>query len=215
LADDHPTTLDGLRAAFSRCLDIEIVGEAYNGMDAQHKVATLCPQVLLLDLGMPHLKPAEFVKWMRKNYPETVSLILTYHRNESYLAGMMEAGAVGYFRKDVLPQQLIDAIRHAASGETVFTLEQFLAAQEWKKEVGEKIKRLTPKEREIIKWITMGRSNRAISVALNISEKTIAFHLTHIYSKWLMKSRFEVGMWAADNLLDNLDIFPSLEWNRL
>jgi DNA-binding NarL/FixJ family response regulator len=91
LADDHLLMQQGIRSSLSRYPDMEIVGEEYNGIDAQYMVTTFQPRVVLLDLQMPELPPALFVKWAREFHPETAILVLTFHiHNVSCLAGMMQ-----------------------------------------------------------------------------------------------------------------------------
>ncbi len=91
LADDHPATRAGLRAMLNAVPDIEIVGEAADGAEAQRLVAALRPDVLLLDLVMPDLRPVEFAQWVRSHYPTTEVLPLTAHDRDCYLAQALEA----------------------------------------------------------------------------------------------------------------------------
>jgi len=210
LADDHPSTRAGVRQILDRAPEIQIIGEAENGVETRSMLETLRPQVVLLDLQMQNLAPAAFAKWAHENFPRTIILVLTYHRNVSYMAGMLRAGAAGYLHKDIESSRLIEFVRRAADGENLFSREQLFEAQQWEAEVGDKIKRLTLREIDIVKLLIKGKSNSAIAVALNITKKTVVFHLTHISSKLQTGSRFETTLWGMDNLLDNLDIFPYL-----
>ena len=94
--------------------DIYVVGEAGNGDEAEELLDELRPNIILLDLKMPDFSPSAFEKWARENYPETITLVLTSHDRDAYLANMMDAGAVGYLDKEVWAEQLIEAIRRAA-----------------------------------------------------------------------------------------------------
>ena len=132
LADDDPIVRAGIRAVLTKATDIRIVGEAKNGLEAQEMVGKLRPKILLLDLKMPGLSPAELEKWVREHYPETITLVLTSHDRDAYLAGMMEAGAAGYMSKGDSAAQLIGAIRRAAQGEILFDVEQFARARQWR-----------------------------------------------------------------------------------
>lgn len=124
LADDHPLALMGIRDLLAQAEDMEIIGEAEDGFQVQELVPTLRPNVLLLDLKMPGPRPAEIERWVRENFPETVTLVLTAHDRDRYLANMLEAGAAGYMDKNITAETLIDAIRRAVKGEILFDQEQ-------------------------------------------------------------------------------------------
>jgi DNA-binding NarL/FixJ family response regulator len=96
IADDHPGWIEGVRSIIHKAPDMHVVGEVEDGAQIKQKVGELKPDILLLDLIMPNHKPAEFEKWVREHYPEIVTLVLTAHHRDAYLAGMMEAGVAGY-----------------------------------------------------------------------------------------------------------------------
>ncbi|HDD24312.1 MAG TPA: response regulator transcription factor, partial [Chloroflexi bacterium] len=132
------------------------MGEAKDGVETQQMMAELRPDILLLDLVMPGLRPFEVEKWVRANYPETVTLILTAHDRDCYLAKAVEAGAVGFLTKDEPPQRLVEAIRRAACGEVLITGGQLARTYSWQKEVGERWESLTEREREVLALIVRG-----------------------------------------------------------
>jgi two-component system, NarL family, invasion response regulator UvrY len=117
IADDHPGWIEGVRSIISTASDMQVVGEVQEGDQIKQKVAELKPDILLLDLVMPNHNPAELEKWVRENYPETITLVLTAHHRDAYLANMMEAGAAGYLDKKL--KQMIclppSAAPHAAN----------------------------------------------------------------------------------------------------
>lgn len=140
IADDHCLAREGVRSILERVPDIRIVGEAEEGDEIKQKVAELRPQILLLDLHMPNLSPAQLEKWVRTNYPETTTLVLTGHDRKSYGSGMlltemMEAGVSGYLEKNLRGEQLIASIRRAACGELLFSEEQLEKVRRWKEEI--------------------------------------------------------------------------------
>lgn len=116
LADDHPTTLAGIRAILRDTSDIKVIGEAENGNEVMELVPKLCPKILLLDLLMPGPSPAELEKWVRTNHPDTVTLVLTAQDRDAYLANMMDAGVAGFIVKTESSEQLITAIRPCRTG---------------------------------------------------------------------------------------------------
>ncbi len=105
LADDQEITRAGIRATLSKAPDIEIIGEARDGNEAQQLTAQLRPHILLLDLVMPGPRAYEVERWVRANCPETVTLILTAHDRDAYLTEMVEAGAAGYLTKEISAQR--------------------------------------------------------------------------------------------------------------
>lgn len=195
LADDHQMARQGIRSILEKAPDFEIVGEAKDGDEVRRLVAALRPQILLLDLKMPNLSPAELEKWVRVNYPETNTLVLTGHDRDVYLANMMDAGVSGYLDKKLRAGQLISAIRRAARGEIFFDEEQIERARRWREEVGNKWASLSEREKEILQKLTEGAENLAIAEMLCITTNTVEKHLTNIYKKLGVKSRLEAAIW--------------------
>lgn len=196
LADDHPATRAGLRAILVRAHDIDVVGEAQDGYEAQRLVAELQPQVLLLDLQMPGLRSADLEKWVRTHYPATITLVLTAHERDAYLAGMADAGAAGFLGKNRPPEQLIDAIRRAAHGEILFDSEQLARIQRWREEVGQRWNSLTEREREILTLVAQGKTDQQIAEELHLQTKTVGNHVSSILKKLNAASRTEATVWA-------------------
>jgi DNA-binding NarL/FixJ family response regulator len=120
IVDDHPGWIEGVRTIIHKASDMQIVGEVQDVEAIKQKIAELQPDILLLDLVMPNHNPAELEKWVREKYPDVVTLVLTAHDRDAYLAGMMEAGAAGYLDKKMKANDLLDAIRRAARGEFLY-----------------------------------------------------------------------------------------------
>ncbi len=205
LADDHPVTRAGIRTILQEAPDIQIVAEADNGGDTERLVAELCPQILLLDLKMPGTSPTKLEKRLRTNCPETITLVLTAHDRDAYLAGMMDAGVAGFIAKTEGGEQLIAAIRRTAQGEFLFDSEQLARAQRWREEAGNRWKGLSDRERKILRLLTDGLDNKTIAMQLSVSPKTIAWHVTTILEKLRVKSRQEATAWVHKYLPDDLE----------
>ena len=147
---------------------------------------------------MPDSSPIELERWVRTNYPETITLVLTAHDRDSYLSGMMEAGVVGYLDKKLRAGQLISAIQRAARGEFLFEKSQLERARRWREEVSRKWENLSHREREVLQMLTEGGENKAISAALGITVNTVEKHLENIYKKLGVKSRTEAIHWWVE-----------------
>ena len=197
LADDHPVTRAGMRAILEDAPDMQIVGEAKDGIEAERMVADLCPDILLLDLVMPGPRPSEIEAWVRTHYPETITLVLTAHDRDAFLADMVEAGAVGFVTKEEAPDRLVEAIRRAARGEVLFDSEQLTRARRWREEVGERWESLTEREQEVLALVAQGKSNGEIAERLCVTEKTVEKHVSNVLGKLELSSRTEAAMWVV------------------
>jgi len=209
IVDDHPPLRAGVRAMLEKTPDIHVIGEAGNGEEAEKLLDELRPNIILLDLKMPGFSPSAFEKWARENYPETITLVLTAHDRDAYLAQMMDAGAVGYLDKEMRAEQLIDGIRRAAGGEILFDQAQFARVAHWREEIREKLDQLTPREHGMLELLKNGLDNKSIAQNLNISVKTTMYHMTNLFRKLQVKNRQEATIWALKYLSDDPDIYPS------
>ena len=122
---------------------------------------------------MPHLSPVDLERWVRENYPETITLVFTEHDRDAYLANMMEAGVSGYLDKKIRAGQLISAIRRAAHGEILFEKKQLDRAYLWREEVQKKWDSLSDRERDVLQLLTAGADNKNIGITLGISINTV------------------------------------------
>ncbi len=205
IADDHPGWIAGVRAIIHKASDMCVVGEVQDGDQIKQKVAELQPNVLLLDLVMPHHKPAELERWVRENYPEIITLVLTAHDRDAYLAGMMDAGAAGYLDKKMRANDMLAAIRRAAHGEFLFDKAQMERARNWREDVGRKWESLSTREREVLQLLTEGDDNQKLAALLEISINTVEKHLKNVYEKLGVNSRTEAVHWWVEKGTDFRD----------
>jgi len=208
IADDHPIARAGIRAVLEKAPEMQIVGEAEDGDSAKALIAELHPKVLLLDLKMPGLSSTKLEQWVRTQYPDITTLILTAHDRDAYLSQMIDAGVSAYMDKNMQGEQLIVAIRRAVSGEVLFSSEQIKRARQWRQQEGSKWQNLTQREREILQCLANGLDNAGIASSLNISQKTVAFHITNILEKLQVVSRQEATAWFNKNIPDDLEKLP-------
>ena len=162
IADDHEVMRMGLRNLLQAAPDIEVVGEATDGDAARQLIAQLRPHVAVLDLVMPGVAPAEITLWAAQSHPKTAVLALTAHDHDYNLSQMLDAGAVGYLDKNTRGAALLDAIRRAASGESLFTQAQRRRAQHWRENVQTVWETLTPREREVLCLLAEGTAIRRL-----------------------------------------------------
>jgi DNA-binding NarL/FixJ family response regulator len=186
VADDHPVVREGLRSAISRDPDMQIVAEAANGREAVDKYFAEKPDVALLDLRMPVMNGIETVAAICQQDPGARLVVVTTYEDEEDIYRSLRAGAQGYILKNVAVSELIACIRAVAEGGTWIP-----------PAVGAKLanriadRELTPREMEVLQAVALGKSNKEIGVAFNISEATVKVHVTHILEKLKVTGRTE------------------------
>lgn len=211
VVDDHPPLRAGVRAMLEKTPDIYVVGEVGSGEEAEKLLDELRPNIILLDLKMPGFSPSAFEKRAREKYPETITLVLTAHDRDAYLAGMMDAGAVGYLDKEAREEQLIEAIRRAASGESLFDEKQKMRARKWREEVEKKWNSLSEREKQVLRLLAEGVSNKDIASKLSITIKTLDKHLERIYQKLGVDSRAKAVLWGIFRIESRISLQHNFE----
>jgi DNA-binding NarL/FixJ family response regulator len=179
LADDHPVVRDGLRGMLAAVPDIEVVGEAGDGVEAVAVVRVTRPDVLLLDLRMPRGDGLAAIEALRGD-PVKV-LVLSTFATARDVREALEAGATGYVLKDTPRDQLVAALHAAADGESV--LSPAVATQVVSRLRGETSGELTDRELAVLRLVAQGTPNRAIAATLFVSEATVKTHLVHVFAK--------------------------------
>lgn len=208
IADDEELARAGIRTLLSQAEDMKVVGEAQDGFEVQELVPKLRPKILLLDYRMRGPRAYELEKWVRENYPETTALVLTAHNRDEYLTRVIDSGMVGFLLKSENAERLVELIRRAARGESLFDQAQLTRAARWREETN-KLNQLTPREREILELIKQGLENQVIAQALNISVKTAMYHTSNLFRKLQVRNRQEAALWGMKYLPDNPDISQS------
>ncbi len=211
IADDHPLVREALSRVFSNQKDMEVVGEAGDGEEAIELASQLKPDVLVMDIMMPRIDGLEASRRIKRMAPNTAILILTAYDDDSYVLGLLEAGAAGYLMKSVRGQDLVEAVRSIRSGESVLhpkIIEKLLrrAVTRSVKVEEEKVKEpLTTREREMLRLVAAGMSNKEIADKLCLSLRTVKAHLSNIFSKMGVASRSEALVKALKVGLITLD----------
>ena len=197
IADDHGIVRSGLRVLLERQEDIEVVGEASDGVEARDLVIAERPDIAILDVKMPHLTGLEATREIRKAAPEVSVLILSMHDDERYLFEALKAGASGYVLKSQADQDLLEAIEAVDRGEPFLTPDAQRALIKDVLERGEEPgDELTPREQEVVKLAAEAHTNREIAGILGLSEKTVENHRANAMRKLGMRDRVELVRYA-------------------
>jgi two-component system response regulator NreC len=200
IADDHTIFRSGLKLLLEAEADFEVIAEAEDGATAVEIAENLKPDLVLMDIGMPTLNGYEATREIKLRLPEIIILVLTMHRTDEYFFQMLEAGASGYVLKGAKPRELIHAIRTVARGEVFLypTMAQRLVEEYLKRSTFDNSAdpHLTDREREILKLIAEGYSNKDIADKLVISPSTVHTHRTNMMIKLNLNKRHELVQYA-------------------
>jgi DNA-binding NarL/FixJ family response regulator len=196
LADDHVILRQGTRQLLEHEPDIEVVGEASDGAEAVELVSKLKPDIVIIDVAMPHMNGIEATKKIKEILPGTKILVLTGYDYDEYIFSLLEIGAAGYLLKDVSGDDLVGAVRAVYQGEPVLhpavmrkLMNRFKTPTTRQTETP--IDVLSEREMEVLKLAVSGKSNKDIADALNISLRTVQAHMRSIFNKLGVGSRSE------------------------
>lgn len=200
LIDDHPMLRTGVRQLISMADNIRVVGEASNGAQGIVLAETLDPDLILLDLNMPEMNGLETLDKLREKALSGRVVVFSVSNYEEDVVSALKRGADGYLLKDMEPEELLKALQQAAAGQMVLsdTLMPVLASSLRSHRVTPErdISQLTPRERDILRLIAQGLSNKMIARRLDITESTVKVHVKHMLKKMKLKSRVEAAVWV-------------------
>jgi two-component system response regulator NreC len=203
LADDHVVMRTGLRALLERQPNLEVVGESENGRNTVELSASLKPDVVIMDIGMPILNGIEATKTIVTEQPTTAVIILSMHADESYVMRALKAGARGYLLKDSAPADLLSAIQAVSQNKSFFSPKvSRILAEDYVRVLKQKggvdsYDLLTSREREILQLLAEGKANKEVATALNISPYTVETHRKHILEKLNLHNPAELILYAV------------------
>ena len=187
IAEDHALMRDGMRALLSAEEDLEVIAEADNGKDAIRLACSLHPKLLLMDISMPGINGLEAIAEIKRRAPEIKILVVTMHKTDEYIQGALRIGAAGYLVKESTYSELLTAIRMLLAGKV------YLSPDISERVIGSLLSggtrslsawnNLTMREREVLKLVAEGNSNKHIAVFLCLSVKTVEKHRASLMRK--------------------------------
>lgn len=205
LVDDHAVVRSGLRAFLELLPDMEIVGEAGDGSEALAVARRVAPDVVLMDLLMPRVDGITAIGRFRDELPETEVVAMTSFIEEEKVTAALEAGAAGYLLKDASADEVAAAIRSAHEGNMPLdpAVARLLAAR-LRRPAGDArdgTEVLTDRERDVVRLVGRGMSNKEIAAELVITERTARTYVSNILGKLGLSSRTQVALWAVEHHL--------------
>jgi two-component system, NarL family, invasion response regulator UvrY len=208
IADDHAIVRQGLKQVIAEAHDMQVGGEATNGLEALELIRTQDWNVAVLDMSMPGRSGIELIKLAKAEKPKLPILILTMHSEDQYAVRALQAGASGYLTKESAPEQLINAIRKVAAGGVYISAS---AAEKLALNVMPGMDKLphtllSDREYEVFQMLTAGMSLSEAAEKLSLSVKTISTHKTHILGKMNLSNQTELVRYAIKHgLIDEAD----------
>ncbi len=204
LADDHHLFREGVANLLNSQPDMEVVGEASDGLEVLVKARKLKPDLILMDIGMPGCDGVEATECVKRELPDIVIVILTVRDEDEQLFRAIQSGAQGYLLKTIRSQELVSLLRGAVKGEAAITpelaarmLEEFRRLHHQPNIVsGEEVSALTSREKEVLTLVAQGASDQEIAENLVISIHTVKSHMRNILSKLHLSHRHDAAQYA-------------------
>lgn len=205
IVEDHQLFREGLKYMLNSRDDIEIIGEAEDGLEAVRRIRRLKPDLILLDLSMPKMGGISVMKEVKRELPETRILALTIHESDQYVLEAFDAGADGYCIKDASRQELMLAIDSVLQGKTYISpdisdqvMEGYLTGRK-KLKKSSRWDTVTQREREVLKLLAEGYTNKDIGDFLHISVKTVEKHRANLIGKLDLHNVAQLTVYAIEN----------------
>lgn len=210
IVDDHPLFREGLSKVFSLEDDIEVIGEESDGEKALQLVRQLRPNVLVIDINIPSMNGLQVTRQLKAERINCAIIMLTAYHDQEQVLHAMRAGASAYFSKDVEPARLVEVVRQVVQGFYVIGNQLFdepslrvwldagveAATGPYMVDPGEHFVPLSPREMEILQFVTRGMSNKQIALELGISHQTVKNHMTAILKKLDVEDRTQAAVYA-------------------
>ena len=207
IVDDHSMVREGLKQLLELNGDVEVIGEACDGVECLMLLEKVLPQVLLLDINMPKMNGLEVLEKLKEENINVKVIILTVHNEIEFLLKAVEIGIDGYLLKESDSSELKKAISHAVRGETYIqqSMIPLINSRMLERDIEkEKINLLTRRELEVLKLLSVGLYNKEIGKKLDISERTVKNHISSIFKKIDVTDRTQAAVFSIRNKLINI-----------
>ncbi len=198
IVDDHPLIREGLRAVLETQPDMELVGEAVDGIEAVARALALKPDVILMDLALPRKDGIEAMREILRIVPTTRVLVLSNYLDDEKVFGALKAGAKGYILKETNSQELRQAVRSVYQGKAALdpAVQRKLVDQLTGAIVSQPENELTERELEVLRLMARGFTNPQIASRLSVAEGTVRFHVSNVLRKLGMENRTQAVLYA-------------------
>ena len=206
VADDHALFREGLLSLIEKWQDFEVVGEARDGLEAIQKAHDLLPDIILMDIHMPHLTGIDATLRIKRELPSVKVVMLTISEDETDLFQAIKAGASGYVLKEMPSSQLHTMLQGVLEGQAPISgrmaakmLEEFNrpSHEQLSQSVAASVDKLTERERQVLDLLAQGLTNQEIGLQLHLSENTIKKYLHNVMEKLHLNNRVEAAMYAV------------------
>lgn len=204
LVDDHVLFRKGVAALLARRQEMEVVGEASDGLEAITAAREIIPDVILMDIHMPRCNGLEATRIIKREFPHVKIVILTVSDDDQNLFEAIKSGAQGYLLKDLEPTRLYEMLESVSRGEAPLSgvmaariLKEFAHSTSEQESVPEVMDELTTRETDILELVVDGKTNKEIAASLYISENTVKIHLRNILEKLHLQNRIQVAVYAV------------------
>jgi DNA-binding NarL/FixJ family response regulator len=205
LVDDDDLMRAGLRSVLSSDESIEVIGEAGDGREAVERIRELAPELVLMDIRMPHVDGISATREVLAATPDVKVVVLTTFEQDDYIFDAGSAGASGFLLKRTQPEELIAAIHTVAAGDSLLSpsvtrrVIDRMAGQPTPVDTSRRLDELTPREREVLELMARGLSNREIAKRFVIEESTVKTHVKRILMKLRLRDRVQAVIFAYEN----------------
>jgi len=210
LVDDHVLFRKGVAALLARRPEMEVVGEASDGLEAITAAREIIPDLILMDINMPKCDGLEATRMIKRELPHAKIVILTVSDDDQNLFEAIKSGAQGYLLKDLEPTKLYDLLESVSRGEAPLSgvvaakiLKEFARPNKDPAPMPEMIDELTPRETDILQLVVDGKTNKEIAASLFITENTVKIHLRNILEKLHLQNRIQAAVYAVRQGLVN------------
>ncbi|NOX63699.1 MAG: response regulator transcription factor [Chloroflexi bacterium] len=204
LVDDHPSVLWGLRAALEQAPHARVIGAAQSLDRARPQIRQLQPDVIVVDFKLQENSGVQLIQQLRDDGVSSAVIFLSAYNHPGYMQQAYRSGALGYILKDDSLDVIVRAVQWAHQGIPFWSEEQLERIREWEEEVIAIWRTLTPREQDVLRLLAEGKRNQEISESLNISARTVEYHVTNLMNKLGLHSRTEIMAWMRK--LESVDL---------